>query len=1234
MKKRFYQILLMGAVTVSLGLFVSCKDTSADLYKQLEWQIDEKASLEDVTQMQLDQLNLLKQYIQDQLALIEKCNCPKNMAQTIQELTDFMNKMNQAAADNDNSFETLKELLQGITNNYETVNNFFNNLGVSEAELNQAVQDLEAKINAIKKCECDLSKLAQIEQAANDAYTLAHKADSTVNVAMKIANDAKTAAEDAKSQVQTLSTQVQQALDKAGAADSIAKETKALVSSLDSIAKAADKLSKENAEKIQQNADAISNMKVQMVAFSDSLKHAYETADQAYAQAFSNKTAIELMDSAVNAHKTAIEDLKTATAKIPALEGAVTTLSNKVDSIGIEIDTLKAEIKKVYDYADANLIKAKEYTDLQINLVKLEFAKNLADSIAAVNGEISKINISVQDLRNKLDDEVEDLWAEITKLQQKDVEISENLEAYKDSTDQKINNALADIVNINKVIDLVNDSLGALEAKIDGNTTLIREVEDKLKNAMDEFQDKIDLLQAQIDSVGLCVAENTEAIDKLTGAFGILQENLKRQVTGILVQGTYNPAFGTINLPVGIQSNVLLTYYGEAALNVEFPTSSTANYVDDKYALSAKDMEMLGLKGKEPLYKAAAGDVILQNEKNNAGTLFLTVNPNTVDFSKLQLSLVNSQDKESYIKLGELTRSDRTLQLGYSRAADNGFYECAANLAAEDVNKVQKVNFNTSALKEAIEEIVNKRTSADVSKVASDMAEVIRGLRIDANAVKCEWTDSAKAGETPQTHAVYSNYNLAATAVKPLSLQTAKDFHYQTVPGYERAMELLDSVSKSLHGAVKTVYKEFNSSDLIKDVGDLKINHVVVADLTESQKALFRVDIDTTIEIGGLSYHLDLNETVNVPVKFNKDVTVPIHIDEDVAIDMSNLNVKTPTIVVTTDVKNGSGGATLVVPVNTKVTDKVTGEPKDSLIGNAIVDLNQIDVDAKAKIDGGTITLDGTAVAHFTYDKDQVVNINVDETVQTTVNIEKWIYFGDYKLDADGNIVYDGDGNPIHTDKKSVRIWVKKDLSNAAESLWGSAQQAIGGVNDMLDDLNNIVDDVNDMITKINSYQEKIDTKIDTYMDKVVSFVNKINKKIVDFVNSTNQRLQPTLIASDGNGAKMLSEAKNYPTVFEGGEISFVPTTWTLELVVPIAKKHVAVTDVIVGGKSAKGGDTTCKNELSRVNESPTLNVLLSGEQRRAYASNLKSGYTYEVAYSALDFHGKMATRKYYITIK
>ena len=1163
MKKKFFQILLMGAVTVSMGMFVSCKDTNADMYKQLELKIDENSKLDDVVNAKLQQLEALQQQLEEKIALIKPCNCPENMSQTIQELVDFMNKVNEAAATGDDkSLETLKGLVQGIIENYQTINNFFNNIGVSEAELQAAVDMLNARIDAIKQCECDLTKLALIEQTAQQALALAQEANTKVEQAQQLAQSAKTAAEQA-------TAKLEEAISKAGAAQTAADEAKELANSLKTIAEAADALSKENKEKIEANTQAINNINLQLTSMSTDLQNATTKANEAYAQAFTNKTAIETLSTTVEANKAALETLTNTT--VPGLQTEINNLKEKVNGMAEDLENLKPEITKLYQYADETLEKAKAYTDLEVALVR-----------ADLNG----LDLKVFNLGEDLNGAVEDIEALKTAVQQ------------------------------------VNTAIAGLDTRISENTTKIGQLETNIENVKTELEGKIGNLQTEIDDLTEDVKKNTENIEKLTGLLDLLQENLKRQVTGIIVQETYNPAYGTFKVPAAVQSNVLLAYYGEAYKNVEFPTNSTLNYVDEKYALSTKDMQMLELLNKEPLFSAKSGDVIMQNEENNAGTLYLTVNPNTVDFSKLQLSLVNSQDHPSYIKLGTLQRSDKILQLGFSRAADNGFYECTANLSPEDINKVQKVDFNTSSLKDAINEIINNRTSADFSKIASDMAEVIKGLRIDATAVKCEWEDAAKEGETAQKHAVYSNYNLAATAIKPLSLQTAKDFHYQTIPGYEKAMDLLDSISRELHGAVKTAYKELNESDLINHVSNLKINKVTVADLTEAQLALFKVDIDTTIEIGGLSYHLDLSKTVDVPIKFKKDIHLDI--DENATIDLSGVTVNTPTIVVSANIKNGEdNSAQLVVPVK---------DNNGTKIGEAKIDLNQIKVDANASMGGGTITLDGDAIAHFKYKDD--FTIKVDTIYQTTVNIDQWIYFGDYKLDANGNIVYDENGKPVHTDKKSVHIWVKKDLSGAAESLWGSAQGAIGSVNDMLDDLNEIVDDANDMIAKINSYQSKIDTKIDDYMDKVASYLKKFNKKIVDFVNNTNARLQPLLIASDGTGTKFLSEAKNYPTVM-GSDISLVPTSWNLELLVPYAKKHVAITNVIKDNKSAKGGDSGCLSELRRANSSTaTLNTIIPGNERRAYATGLKSGYTYEIAYSALDFHGKMATRKYYIRIK
>jgi len=276
---------------------------------------------------------------------------------------------------------------------------------------------------------------------------------------------------------------------------------------------------------------------------------------------------------------------------------------------------------------------------------------------------------------------------------------------------------------------------------------------------------------------------------------------------------------------------------------------------------------------------------------------------------------------------------------------------------------------------------------------------------------------------------------------------------------------------------------------------------------------------------------------------------------------------------------------------------------------------------------GDLIYLNGSPVAKVeihenmtgTVDIDTVLTYHlvVEDTFKKTITLDKVFNFGD-------------NGGT----SKTFNLVFKYDMTKSAKDLWGVAQDALNNINDgLLSDLRDIIDEVNNALDQINSYEDKIDTTIDTYMDKVESYLKKANKKIVDFVNNINSRLQPVMLASDGTGTKFLSGAKKYPTEL-GRNISFVPTTWTLELAVPIAKKHIAITNVMKDGKSAKGGDGTCKAELVRANSSATLNKVLSGEVRRAYASDLKVGYTYEIAYSALDFHGKISTRKYYITIK
>ena len=118
------------------------------------------------------------------------------------------------------------------------------------------------------------------------------------------------------------------------------------------------------------------------------------------------------------------------------------------------------------------------------------------------------------------------------------------------------------------------------------------------------------------------------------------------------------------------------------------------------------------------------------------------------------------------------------------------------------------------------------------------------------------------------------------------------------------------------------------------------------------------------------------------------------------------------------------------------------------------------------------------------------------------------------------------------------------------------------------------------------------------------------------------------------NTTHFLRSAKNYPSVAENGTITLIPISWNLEIVAPICRKHVAVTNVFSSTGNAQDGNGECKSALIAANAQSNMNEVIDGTVRKIELSGLRSGLTYEIAYSALDFHGKISTKKYYVTVK
>ena len=974
------------------------------------------------------------------------------------------------------------------------------------------------------------------------------------------------------------------------------------------------------------------------------------------------------------------------------LESQISTVDGKVDATDARVDALELAFDNL-DYITpdevdsklddlAELILAKVQADSLVSALKDEELKKrmdiIGDSVAANLTRIIALEASVAAL-DAATVKVADFEA-----------FTEEYEAYKTQNEAD----KADMIS-----------------RISTNETNISDLQDAVEDINDELtvlQTEVADLQTRMTAAEANLAAALEDIMDIKSDVAAIQDYLAKQVTGIMIQGTNNPWFGTFNFPFEIQSNVLIAFYGNPKSDVEFPTSSTANYVRAKEALTDEDMEMLGLTDETLLMNPAGKTLMYEN--GYAGKIYMTINPNTADVTGLQPVIVNSLDEESLITLTPIKPSTEKLQFGFTRAgqSSNGFYEAEAVVTPANVQKVNSPTFETGAIadafsnaRDAIEQIAKNQslngTGPKLENIASDINKIVNGLRFDRSGLKCSYTtEDADGNETE--HSVYSQYNLAATAFKPLSLETAKDFHYVTIPGYEQANSLLDRLSNTVHDKVHVFFKDFNGSALIEKIVNLQINDINVPDLSDDLLAKFELHMDTVFIMGGLEYNLSFQQAVNVPVKFSKDLEIPIHlngitvsvpvnIDEEVSVDLSNITVKSPTVVVT-----GTGTGSTTELADSVVVDPVTGKPvidpetgniqvvqvektttvlvvpiysndnpgaDESPVGYALIPLDSINIEVEATgtvPTDQTITLDGEPVASVVIDTTFSTTIDIDTTItyhleisdnfSTTVDISKKIQLGyvgylkdpneqdGYAKDENGDLIplKDENGNPIPGDQRGFVLRFNYDMRDAAQELWGMAANSLKDVNKMMADLRDIVDEVNNLVDKVNSYESKITDTVDNYIEKIRGYLDKINTLIVKGVNNTNQLFQPFMVASTSKGTKRLSGSKNYPTVLSQ-DVTLFATTQTMELFVPIAKKHIGVTNVFKDKASAQGGNADCKARLREAN-SGKLNTLLDGTERRIKVNNLKPGYVYEIAYSALDFHGKMATRKYYISVQ
>lgn len=322
---------------------------------------------------------------------------------------------------------------------------------------------------------------------------------------------------------------------------------------------------------------------------------------------------------------------------------------------------------------------------------------------------------------------------------------------------------------------------------------------------------------------------------------------VQQQVTGIEIQATYNPVFGTFSSPVDIQTNILAAYYGVAKGNVIFPAgdngSESSMWASGVPAVLSSELDAIGAGKTSDIVVSYAADetlMIVDTEgKGNAGRIYLTVNPSDFNFAGKEFTLRASDNSVSKVVLSDLKPCDEQLLWGWKRAqvtenSANGFYVAEAKIDKSVVDDVA-LSFNTKAIASDLQEIMqdwSKARPSDIAKIAMALRDAITA-KVPRLGVQAQWKD------TLGWKNYVSKYEIAAFTLKPIGYGEFNGMDFS--PAIVKFQNKLTAKEKAIATEVINKIAQLLAFELNLDpttgVGDVEIdaggNVSIVVDLAD-----------------------------------------------------------------------------------------------------------------------------------------------------------------------------------------------------------------------------------------------------------------------------------------------------------------------------------------------------------------------------------------------------------------
>lgn len=555
-------------------------------------------------------------------------------------------------------------------------------------------------------------------------------------------------------------------------------------------------------------AEVIANQAKQISDLADKLTK--ETTDRKDADQVL-KTLI--IDKATEIKSTADEALRLAQ-----------TNESKIGDLTGRVETLESKLSSLLD-----LSSKVEGLDREVQILKDQFA-----SFKSCTCDLTTLNNNYEALKLKQEEDRRRIEA----IEQGKSDLDTELDRINTTLDGKVDQT---------TFEQLKEKVEANNAVVESNKTDI----ENLRNTFANYVEKSYLTNNYYtkDNVDNAIANASTALEdqisalekKLTTQLNSLFNAMANEVTGIVVNRFYSPILGSYKDMMGTEARFLGAYYG---------------YAEDNATIGNEDI--------------SADDLLLDDAKDNAGSIGVYINPANKDFSGLTFKIVDSQGNVTPF-IATATKNDKVEHYGYTRAGEESttpnYYLLKVSIDPKRLDEVKNwTSSDVESLKGVAENILNKlkdrSNNLNLTEIANTLYKTFNNRLTEYHlALEQELTD----GTNKSLNVTIADKDFAATVIKPLSykfLSGGINYDIKDIPTLE---------SKGLY--IKTDNLKWSNLGHIDDMTpEIEIEVPDASTMTIDGK---KVDITATGAIvwtkdeHGNDIKNDVNDLKGVDVKVN-----------------------------------------------------------------------------------------------------------------------------------------------------------------------------------------------------------------------------------------------------------------------------------------------------------------------------------------------------------------------------